>query len=51
MFTEARELGAGVTQAFFLRWVIFLLLSIDTSADCQGRIGPAHMSTVAEAFP
>jgi hypothetical protein len=27
---------AGVTQKLFLRWAIVLLLSINTSAECQG---------------
>jgi hypothetical protein len=36
MRTAARELVACVTQAFFLRWAIVLLLSIGTSTECQG---------------
>ena len=36
MLTATRVLVPGVTQAFFLRWAIVLVLSISTSADCQG---------------
>jgi hypothetical protein len=35
MFTAARVFMAGVTQKLFLRWAIVLLLSINTSAECQ----------------
>jgi hypothetical protein len=36
MLTAARELVACVTQAFLLHGAIVLLLSIATSAECQG---------------
>jgi hypothetical protein len=35
MLTAARWLVASESQAFFLRWVTVLLLSIGTSAECQ----------------
>ncbi|MBV8481536.1 MAG: hypothetical protein JO077_01580 [Verrucomicrobia bacterium] len=35
MLTAARWLVASESQAFFLRWVTVLLLSIGTPAECQ----------------
>lgn len=36
MLTTTRELVAGVTRAFSLRWVVVLLVSVGTSAEGQG---------------